>query len=156
MTDIAPPPQPSGGRLAPPPDALAARRRAALIRAHALVSVGAGKISVWDVLRQATTPAGRPLLRLSLRQLLLAQPGVGVKTVRSYLRTMERLVGCPTVTESQGNLTVQWLLDPRVHGRRMLALLDVTGSRTGTPPWRGFPLAPPPGAAADPHEELDR
>lgn len=146
MSHVTPAPQPSGGQLLAPASALAAKRSADRFRAHALVSVARGQMTVWDVLREAALPTGRPLLRLSLRQLLLAQPGVGVKTVQSYLSTLDHLVGCASATESQAGLTVQWLLDPRVHGRRLLALLDVMGQRTGTPPWRGFPLAPPPGA----------
>ncbi len=149
MSHVTPAPQPSGGQLLSPAQAQAAKRSADHVRAHALLSIADGRMTVWDVLREASTPAGRPLLRLSLRQILLAQPGVGVRTAQGTLTALGQLAGSHTTTQSQADLTVQWLIDPRAHGRRMLAFLDVMDSRTGTAPWRGFPLAPPPGHAAE-------
>lgn len=105
-------------------------------------------MSLWDVLQQAADPSGRPLLRLQLRQILLAQPGVGVKTARSYLNDLADLLGLRLAAPSHRSLTVQWLLDPKAHGRRMLALLDVMSAPTDPHPWSGFPFAAPPTPAA--------
>lgn len=143
MSDATVRPQPSGGALLPPARARAARRAADQVRAQALVSVASGEASIWDVLARAATPSGRPLLRLSLHQLLIAQPGVGTKSARSRVASLLDLVRSATAGESQRALTVQWLIDPRAHGRRMLAFIEVMDEHTGTPPWRGFPLAPP-------------
>jgi hypothetical protein len=135
----APPAGPSGGQLIAPADAQAVRRRADVVRAEALLSVARGTLTVWDVLRQASVPAGKPLLRLSLRQLLLAQPGVGLKISFTRTRALFALLGVP-MDPSAPSATVQWLIDPRANGRRVLALIDVMGVRTG-PPWAGFPFA---------------
>lgn len=83
------------------------------------------------------------MLRLTLRQLLIAQPGVGVKTAEAVMTTLTHIVGCGSAGQSQRTLTVQWLIDPRAHGRRVLALIDAMDDRAGLPPWPGFPLAPP-------------
>ena len=152
MSNVTPAPQPSGGQLLEPAQAQTVRRKADLIRATALLLVAGGKINVWGVLQSASVPAGRPLLRLSLRQLLLAQPGVGSRSEEHLLGSLLNRLGLPMGHKSPGTsgLTVQWLLDPRTNGRRMLAFIDVMYDRGGGPPWPGFPFAPPPSLADTP------
>lgn len=116
--------------------AVAERRRSA-----ALIEVASGEASVADVITAAATEAGRPLLRITLRQLLLAQPGWGTE------RTAKVLSQTLTVLESQNvpmrRLTIAWLLDPRAGGRRLMAFCDSLSTRT-EPPWVGFPFMPKP------------
>lgn len=94
---------------------------------------------MWDVFHEATSPDGKPLRRLSLRQVLLAQPGVGPAQVRQILLRMFDHLG----TEVE-RPTVQWLIDSRTRGRRIRALHDATRDPQQGPPWHGFPYAPPP------------
>ena len=152
MSNVTPAPRPSGGQLLGTVQAQTARHKADLIRATALLLVAGGKINVWGVLQSASIPAGRPLLRLSLRQLLLAQPGVGSRSEEHLLGSLLCRLGLPMgvkASETSG-LTVQWLIDPRTNGRRMLAFIDVMNDRAGGPPWLGFPFAPPPSLAETP------
>lgn len=144
MTYNTPAPQPSGGQLLVSEQARDARQHASLVRAEALLQVAGAKRTIWQVLEVAATQAGKPLLRLSLRQLLLAEPGIGVRTQEGRLKTLLDLLQVPMEQVSQHQaaapLTVQWLIDPRVGGRRMLAFIDVMGARADRPTWRGFPF----------------
>lgn len=142
MTAGQPAPRPSGGQLLTPARAQSARRRADLTRAQALLRVTAGRSTIWDILREASMPAGRALLRLSVRQLLLAQPGVGVRTARGQLESLIITLGHPIGATTRA-MTLQWLLDPRAGGHRTLAFIDVMGGRPEACPWPGFPFAPP-------------
>jgi hypothetical protein len=131
--------RPSGGQLAAPADAVAARVSANRVRAEYLQSVVHGLLTVHDVLRAAAEPAGRPLLRISLVQLLAAQPGWGDVRVGG---TVERLVRATSRTATPvrpDRLDVAWLLDPRADGTRLVAFLDLTVDRPALP---GFPYVP--------------
>jgi hypothetical protein len=141
-----PAPRPSGGQLLAPIQAQTARRQADMARAHALMGVATGRTTIWDVLGEASMPGGQALLRLSLRQLLLAQPNVGTLTVRNRLESLNITRGYPMVRTTRA-MTIQWLLDPRASGHRMLAFVDAADTPRGRSPWPGFPFAPP--AAAE-------
>ena len=142
MFSPQPAPQSSGGQLLAPEDAMAVRRAADMTRARALMSVAAGQSTIWDILAEAAMPAGRPLLRLSLRQLLLAQPHCGERTAKDRLDSLSTTMGLPIGLATR-SATLQWLLDPRSSGHRMLAFIDVMDGRGGRTPWTGFPFAPP-------------
>ncbi|WP_251153774.1 hypothetical protein [Cellulosimicrobium sp. Marseille-Q4280] len=139
-TLTAPPAQPSGGRLADPATAAAARRSANRRRAEYLSSVTTGLLSVHDVVAAAAAPDGAPLLRISLRQLLGAQPDWGKSRTEA---AMTRLITVLGETRTDRDQTIGWLVDPRVRGARLLAFADATQTGHG-PPWPGFPFAPSP------------
>ena len=117
-----------------------ARDSARRLRAEWLVAVAEGLVSVDDVIREAATEEGRPLLKISLRQLLLSQPFVG--GVRKD-QVMKRMAG----TLSSGNVTAKTnkcstvfsLLDTRAGGRRYIAFQDARMSRNT--PMAGFPFS---------------
>lgn len=136
----APAARPSGGRLADPLAAQAARRGANRRRAEHLSLVATGLLSVHDVVASACAPEGAPLLRISLRQLLGAQPDWGKTRVNAAMARMATLLGEDDASRER---TVAWLVDPRVRGARLLAFADATTSDIG-PPWPGFPFTPPP------------
>lgn len=118
--------------------ALDARRDADATRAEWLSGVAAGVLTMSDVISDAATiPA---LRRITLRSLLSAQPGVGrVATERVLSRLRSTL-------DVDQRLTIDWLIDPRSEGKRLLAWIDTTTPRDHAP-WSGYPLAPPPTAA---------
>jgi hypothetical protein len=119
------------------------RAEADKTRAEWLVSLHRGYVSAGDLFEQACTTEGRPLLRLPLRQILLAQGGVGAARAARILTQIKQLVG---VEMPYRNMTVAWLLDSRVGGRRFLAWLDVTRNFRSEP-WSGFPYRSPFSAA---------
>lgn len=122
----------------------AARAQALATRSAALLDVGAGRATIWSVLRAART--NQPLMRIRLRQLLLAQEGWTPKRTNDVLR---RTIRTAASTEAEREalvaemkqLTVAWLLDQRSRGRRLLAFLDALAD---VPVWRGFPFTPAP------------
>lgn len=119
-----------------------ARARARRYRASALLAIADdnNRTTVNDILRHACTEKGRPLLRLTLKQLLLAQPGVGDETVTRILNHTVRVVG---VASPPRRLTVAWLLDARAGGRRFMAFCDALADNSKQP-WPGFPFMPRP------------
>lgn len=121
-----------------------ARRAARETRAAALLSVRNGEMTPFDVLDWAATEEGRPLMKLSLYQLLIAQEGWGDKKAKDALRRLCEVleIKVPDTT----SLKIGWLLDPRSGGRRYLAWVDVIEIRTKKiqPPWTGFPFTPAP------------
>lgn len=139
---IAPPAQPSGGRLADLATAAAARRTANRQRAEYLSSVATGLLSVHDVISAACTTEGAALRRIALAQLLGAQPDWGRTKVRDAMTHLRTIGGEP---HDLGRVTVGWLVDPRARGARLLAFVDSTVPDPG-PPWPGFPFAPQPPA----------
>lgn len=130
--------QPSGGRLADQQTAAAARRSAAGVRAEYLVSVSSGLLSVFDVLDAVVTEEGRPLLKVSIRQLLLSQEGWGAKRTDDTLAMLASFTDAPVA-----KMTIGWLTDPRAQGARLIAFADVMSPRRSPvrPPWPGFPFA---------------
>lgn len=115
--------------------ALAAARR---YRAQWLLSLAYGATSTLELLRHAATVPGRPLTRLTLRQVLGAVPGVGMTTVRRQLQQL--LAECGTGSELPNRVTVGWLLDTRSRGRRLVAWLATVEIDTHQPAaWPGYP-----------------
>ncbi|WIB65455.1 hypothetical protein [Curtobacterium sp. MCBD17_040] len=121
-------------------DANSARAAARHLRATALMHVATGRASVHDVIRLACKPNGKPLLRITLKQLLLAQPGVGDETVARITRHVLHLTGSDVAPRK---FTIAWLLDARAGGRRFMAFCDALGNNSATP-WPGFPFTPRP------------
>ncbi|GEL47780.1 hypothetical protein CHO01_28960 [Cellulomonas hominis] len=138
-TRTVPAPRPSGGALADPAVAAAARTNANRRRAEYLTSVATGLLNVHDVITAACAPDGSALLRISLTQLLGAQPEWGKTRVSAAVTRLRVLLGEP---RTDRRLTVAWLVDPRTRGARVLAFTDALNDGDIGPPWRGFPFAP--------------
>jgi hypothetical protein len=124
--------------LVPNPEMLVARealRVARLQRAAALLAVASGDKSVFDVIAEACSESGRPLLKLELRDLVLSQPDLHTSgRADGFLRRVASLL------ESEVDLSrerLSWLVDPRAGGRRLIAWIDADSERR--PPWPGFP-----------------
>lgn len=113
-----------------------ARRAAALYRAEWLMSITDGIVTLQELMTEASRPEARALLKLSLRQVLLSQPGWGRKKAEKILMHIESVTGA---TMERRKITVGWLLDPRAGGRRYAAWLDAFEPKTT--PWPGFPYA---------------
>ena len=128
----------------PPPVPLAvaniSRARARLLRAEWLIGIAQGALTPLDCLVFATTAQGRPLRRISLFQLITAQPGVGPATAKVVLDQIRALLRCTTQNPT---MTVGWLLDNRTSGRRLLAFTTALAGRN-LAPWPGWPLIRPP------------
>jgi hypothetical protein len=121
-----------------------ARAAARIIRARHLLEIAGSTTSVHETLAAATTDAGRPLLRLTLRQLLMAQPGWGEHRAAAVLRKVLQVSGATSIATRK--LTVSWVLDSRAGGRRFMALCDAITAKDSAP-WPGFPFAPRPARA---------
>ena len=107
--------------------------------------------TIWEALRAAATPDGRALMRLSLRQLLAAQPGWSIRRADETIKKTLIVSGSSTKSRTTGDIDVSWLLDPRVGGKRFAALCDAMHgdpSSRNTIPWPGFPYSPAPFDAA--------
>jgi hypothetical protein len=123
-----------------------ARHAAARHRGAALVAVAGGESTVRDVILAACTEDGKPLTRVTLRQLLMAQPGWGPDRAAKALEHTLTTLGNPEV--NQRKLTIAWLLDKRAGGRRFMAFCDALYPRASAP-WPGFPFAARPNTTAD-------
>ena len=117
--------------------ALAANRQ----RAAALLAIldAESPIGVTGVICAACTTSGRPLRRITLRQLLLAQPGWGSDRARKVLEQMTDTLGVENVDLRR--LTIAWLLDPRAGGTRFMAFCDALRPRAAGS-WTGYPFGP--------------
>lgn len=113
-----------------------ARREASLYRAEWLMSIADGRLTVAELIDESAQPEARALLKLSLRQVLLSQPGWGRQKAGKVLRHLESAAGARM---ERRKITVGWLLDPRAGGRRYAAWLDAFEPKTT--PWQGFPYA---------------
>lgn len=122
-----------------------ARAKARFVRAARLYSLANGSTTVVETIAAATDDAGRPLLRLTLRQLLLAQKGWGEQRTAHVIGRTLSVIGAPETPTRK--LTVAWLIDPRSGGRRIMAFCDALSAKDG-PPWPGFPFAPHPDTPA--------
>lgn len=119
----------------------AARDAARKVRAEWLVAVAEGLVSIDDVISEAGTTVGHPLLVVSLRQLLLAQPSVGEARTETILAKMsQRLESGNLIARKNYLWTISSILDKRVGGRRYIAFQDARMSRTA--PNFGFPFTP--------------
>ena len=112
-----------------------ARAHANRVRATALIAVAEGHRTITDVVKAAAGDDEKALLRLTVRQLLLAQPGWGEERTRQVMSKITDIVG-----QSTSHMTVAWVLDPRAAGRRFMAFCDAITSNT-QPPWPGYPFA---------------
>jgi hypothetical protein len=110
-------------------------------RAQQLIAITEEQLTVHDVIRSAATEVDRSLLRITLRQLLLAQPGWGEQKTTGALKKLASIIGQPAPPLRK--LTIAWLLDPRAGGRRFMAFCDTFSTKT-SPPWPGFPFTPKP------------
>lgn len=119
-----------------------AREAAIRVRAAATLSVARGEMTVWDVLQDAET--SRPHGKITLKQLLLAQEGWGPSRALAALTRTARTVGWDRDTKAVSRLNIDWLLDPRAGGRRILAFADALMPAKDEPPWPGFPYTPEP------------
>lgn len=152
MSQLIPTPQPSGGQLAPAQQAATARRSAAMRRAEYLMSVTDGLLSINDVVNAAAEPGNKALLRITLHQLLLSQPGWGQVRAGTAMDRLLGLLGLRLDVDRIRRLPLSWLLDPRAAGTRLLAWLDATTPQMG-PPWPGFPFTAAPAACRTrPHQ----
>lgn len=119
-------------------DALnSARRSAARFRSEWLLLVHDLMVTPGDVLAEAGHPHGRALLKLSLRQILLAQPGWGRTRADTVI---EKIMSVTDARIERRQVTVGWLLDPRAGGRRFAAWLDAFEPRSALG-GEGFPYA---------------
>lgn len=114
-----------------------ARATAARFRAEWLHLVHDRMVTPGDVLAEAARPEAKPLLKLSARQLLLAQPGWGRARADAVI---ERIITVSQAKIESRQTTIGWLLDPRAGGRRFAAWLDAFEDREVLPE-PGFPYA---------------
>lgn len=136
----------------PPPTSLEvanlARGQAARMRAEALLGVADGLTTIWDVIGEAAADAHRAVLKIRLRQLLLAQEGWGEGRADSVIRKTLATTGeGESMSERRDvqKMNLSWLLDSRTGGNRLAALADaVKCSEPLEPPWPGFPYSLPP------------
>lgn len=112
-----------------------AKKAAQMQRAEWLMLVLDEMVTPDDVIREAASPESKPLLKISLRQLLMARPGWGRKRASQVITDLLAVSGVPADTPQP---TIGWLLDPRAAGRRHEAWIDVTGTGE-TVQWPGFP-----------------
>lgn len=131
----------SAVRNADPARARAHLDEARLQRSRHLIAITEGDLTALDVVGAACAEEGKPLRRISLRQLLLAQPRVGEQRARRHLSVVAAILG---TNEDLGTKSIAWLIDPRSGGRRLLAWLDAQQPRHEL--WPGFPFAPEPAA----------
>lgn len=122
------------------------REAAARHRGEWLTLIADGVSTIDQLFTEAAAPDGRPLLKLSLRQVLLAQPGWGRNRTRAVLEKILSVAGGRVGHVQSANVghvqpTVSWLLDSRSGGRRVAALLDALEPKKGAP-WPGFPFSP--------------
>lgn len=111
-------------------EALARARRE---RGEALLAVSQGRLTPEDVISRAVSSGPRnPLLKLTLTQLLLAQPRVTPKQVRPIIDHLSEVL-----SEPAESMTLAWLVDRRAHGRRYQAWVDVQKPKEAL--WPGFP-----------------
>lgn len=117
------------------------------MRSEWLVSIAHELVTVDELITHAATADGAPLLKLQLRQILSAQPTVGLTTADNIIATMCRFVGLDAALVGTKQ-TVAWLLDPRCQGTRWLAWCDTRYTKNATSPWPGFPLTTAPEVTA--------
>lgn len=122
-----------------------ARALANETRARELIDVAEGRRDIHSVIRRSTAPDGKPLLRITLRQLLIAQPGWGPQRAAVAIEKTLSVVGTPHL--SPRKISLAWLLDPRAGGKRFMAFCDSLAP-SNTAPWAGFPFTPKPSAVS--------
>ena len=106
-----------------------------------MTAVTIGVLTIHDLVEHAVTNEGKPLMRVSLRRLLLASPDYTMKQADHVLNHLCVVLGLPD-DEVQKKFNVQWLLDERSGGRRFAAWMDAVSPRDR--PWAGWPATPQP------------
>ncbi len=119
---------------------VAAGATARRIRAEWLAALGAGMVSVSELLDAAAADPASPLRRIRLVEMYATQPGWGRGRATTALTTLRRAAKVsPRVPD--GALTVGWALDRRAGARRRCAALEPTAPRISPGP--RFPFGPP-------------
>src|SRR5699024_2141288 len=88
-----------------------AKGEAEKMRAEHLLGVAEGFLTVWDVVREASNDVYRALLKIRLRQLLMAQPGWGVAKAEAVVTKAVAATGGVSVRDEMVKLRLSWLLD---------------------------------------------
>lgn len=127
-----------------------ARRDANRVRAHWLAALHEGLVTPVDLFRHAATMPGRPLLSLTLRQVLTHTRGHSPRATNHMLRRI--LVGEDPVGVPTRGPTVGWLLDTRVRGRRLARWVSLQPGASRQP-WAGFPFTAPPTNGGRGHDD---
>lgn len=117
-----------------------AKLDAETMRAEWLIGITQEILTVPDLVHQSLLDEGVPLRRVTLRQLLLSQPGWGRLRVK---RAIDHLKAVTGTNLTERDLTVGWLTDQRFEGRNFLAWIDALHTKDDAP-WEGFPFAPAP------------
>lgn len=112
-----------------------ARDAARRMRTEWLLAVATGMVELDDLIREAATERGRPLLKISLSQALMSMPGVGKQKKNQLLHLMSNSVGERILDEK---LSISSLVDGRVGGRVYYSLNDARRMRDT--PVAGFPF----------------
>lgn len=107
-----------------------------MTRGNWILLVSEGMFTPTDVIAEAAKPAGAPLLKLGLRQLVMAQPDWGEARSSALVSKVISVSGSKIPV---AKATVSWLLDRRSGGRRFAAWLDSIQEKAGTP-GAGFPF----------------
>ncbi len=134
MIDVPTPPPP----LVPLSLANAALHSARRQRAEWLIGLDSGLVDPMELIAHSAVDSGRALRRLTLRQVLIAQPRWGATRADEVLT---RLHAFTHAQAELSGLTVGWLVDNRcTGGTRFSALFDVTATNREDPPWPGYPF----------------
>lgn len=132
------------------------RRAANAMRGEMLQLIAEDALTPWEAVVAVATSGERPLMRLTLGQLITASEGIGRARAQ---RTVEQVLSILGTTEAGvcgGRVTLAFLLDEQARGRRLLAVLDafishgLISANEDLAIWPGFPFSPVP---ADPKEE---
>ncbi len=113
------------------------RRRAVYrYRAEWLIALRAGAVTLSDVLRQAETVEGAPLMMLSLREVLATLPDMSsAKATHIIRRTLDEL----GIDEKPEKIKVRWVMNQRSRRRRVVALADAMTRSHRTSPTETWP-----------------
>lgn len=112
------------------------RRQASRARAEMLLRINQNELTPTKAVIEACKPGNKALLRIRLRQLLIAIDGVGEK---SAFRILSRVAAVAQCDEDPSKLTVQWLVDSRAGGRRWAAWLDAGENQQSMRDTQDFP-----------------
>jgi len=125
----------------PPPVPLsranAALHSARRQRAEWLIGLDSGLVDPMELITHSALDSGRALRRLTLRQVLIAQPRWGATRAGEVLTLLHAFTHAQVEIPA---LTVGWLVDNRATGARFVAWFDVTAIDREDPPWPGYPL----------------
>ncbi|MPN44724.1 hypothetical protein SDC9_192289 [bioreactor metagenome] len=115
-----------------------ARLRASATRTGWRLALVQGLVSVEQVIAAAATEDGKPLRRLTLREVLASRPGCGDVQANRVVARLRVLLGVKPDELPAKRMTVAWLLDGRASGRAE-AWACAVGDPTTV--YAGFPFA---------------